>query len=82
MMSIRGLILDDPQHTTFRLRTLQFAARDNSGSDWSDDEVVRWQVQISWMETICGLWAFFESDYYMAVDIWNVTDGVRGKLSG
>ena len=40
MMSIRGLILDDPQHTTFRLRTLQFAARDNSGSDWSDDEVV------------------------------------------
>jgi hypothetical protein len=32
MMNIRGLILDDPEHTV-HLRTLQFAAPSNSGSD-------------------------------------------------
>jgi hypothetical protein len=37
MMNIRGLILDDPEHTV-HLRTLQFAARTNSTSE-IDEEV-------------------------------------------
>jgi len=40
MMNVRGLILDDPWHTTVRLRTRQFAARDNIDLDQRDDEVV------------------------------------------
>jgi hypothetical protein len=32
MMNIRGLIMDDPEHTT-HLQTLQFAARTNAGSE-------------------------------------------------
>jgi len=32
MMNIRGLIMDDPEHTT-HLRTLQFATRTNAGSE-------------------------------------------------
>ncbi|KIM74561.1 hypothetical protein PILCRDRAFT_828121 [Piloderma croceum F 1598] len=32
MMNLRGLILDDPEHTT-HLQTLQFAGRTHSGSD-------------------------------------------------
>jgi hypothetical protein len=32
MMNIRGLAMDDPEHTT-HLRTLQFAARTNAGSE-------------------------------------------------
>ncbi|KIM74808.1 hypothetical protein PILCRDRAFT_827866, partial [Piloderma croceum F 1598] len=32
MMNIRGLILDDPEHTT-HLRTLRFAHNTNSGSE-------------------------------------------------
>ena len=32
MMNIRGLILDDPEHT-MHLRTLEFANRHGSGSD-------------------------------------------------
>ena len=37
IMNIRGLILDDPEHTV-HLRTLQFAARTNSASE-IDEEV-------------------------------------------
>jgi len=32
MMNIRGLIMDDPEHTT-NLKTLQFATRTNVGSE-------------------------------------------------
>jgi hypothetical protein len=32
MMNIRGLIMDDPEHT-IHLQTLQFVARTNPGSD-------------------------------------------------
>jgi len=32
MMNIRGLILDDPEHT-MHLQTLQFAAHSNSGQE-------------------------------------------------
>jgi hypothetical protein len=32
MMNIRGLILDDPEHTV-HLQTLQFAAPNNSGRE-------------------------------------------------
>jgi len=32
MMNIRGLIMDDPEHT-IHLRSLEFAARTNPGSE-------------------------------------------------
>jgi hypothetical protein len=32
MMNIRGLIMEDPEHTV-HLQTLQFAARTNAGSE-------------------------------------------------
>jgi hypothetical protein len=32
MMNIRGLVLDDPDHTV-HVRTLQFAAQDISGTE-------------------------------------------------
>jgi hypothetical protein len=32
MMNIRGLTMDDPEHTV-HLKTLQFAARTNAGSE-------------------------------------------------
>jgi len=37
MMNIRGLILDDPEHTT-HLKTLQFAARTNIDSEIEEDQ--------------------------------------------
>jgi hypothetical protein len=35
MMNIRGLILDDPEHTT-HLRTLEFATRTSAGSETAE----------------------------------------------
>jgi hypothetical protein len=32
MMNIRGLVMEDPEHT-MHLKTLQFAARTNAGSE-------------------------------------------------
>jgi hypothetical protein len=36
MMNLRGLILDDPEHTA-HLQTLQFAGRTHSGSDIEEE---------------------------------------------
>ena len=38
MMNIRGLILDDPEHTT-HLRTLEFVNRPSSGSEIEESSV-------------------------------------------
>jgi hypothetical protein len=45
MMNIRGLILDDPEHTV-HLQTLQFAERtDDAGSEFEDVAEARNRVQ-------------------------------------
>jgi len=38
MMNIRGLIMEDPEHTT-HLQTLQFATRTNLGSEMIEERM-------------------------------------------